>query len=114
MKLKYKFQQSAIFICGFFASYAVAAHLTPPPPLTPPWTTPTLFFLRSWLQKLASVVCMFISHHRSRIIDFNLITATGVGVMGAGAMEYSVSRWYFSTSKAARSSCDSLFCFSAR
>lgn len=72
----------------------------------PPLKLPSRF---SWLQMLACV-CMFISHHRSRIIDFNLITATGVGVMGAGGMECSVSRWYFSTSKAANSSCDSLLC----
>ena len=98
MKLKCKFQRNMIEICGFCASNVVAPQ--PPPPL---------FLLCSWLQTLACV-CMFISHHRSRIIDFNLITATGVGVMGAGGMEYSVSRWYFSTSKAANSSCDSLLC----
>lgn len=97
MKLKCKFLRT-------WSRSVVFMLLMSPPPHTAPPHVPC-----AWLQKLACV-CMFISHHRSRIIDFNLITATGVGVMGAGGMEYSVSRWYFSTSKAANSSCDSLLC----
>lgn len=44
------------------------------------------FSFCAWLQMLACV-CMFISHHRSRIIDFDLITVTGVGGMGGGGRE---------------------------
>lgn len=80
MKLKYKIRaQRRFYVCG-------PPHPTPRTVASLSLCSHRLFFLRSWLTERWQVLCACLfPHHRSRIIDFNLITATGAGVMWAGA-----------------------------